>query len=147
MTRTDSSGDPAHGPIAGSAHAELARRPSRPPDHATESRTLVALAQQLSTSPQGILQNLADTALQLCRAHSAGFSLLTEDLRRFHWAAIAGQWACHRGGGTPRDFGPCGMVLDADEPLLFWHPEHRFPYLANATPTIDEGLLLPFYVE
>jgi hypothetical protein len=85
-----------------SSTAELLRRPSRPPNYAAENRSLVALARQLAVSPEGILQELADTALNLCRAHSAGLSLLEkEDQRKnFHWRAIAGQWAAHRGGGT-----------------------------------------------
>lgn len=128
------------------AAPELARRPTREPDHACENRALLGLARDLAATPQHILQRMADVALELCRAHSSGFSLLTEDGERFEWASIAGRWAAHVGGGTPRDFGPCGMVLDCDEPLLFWHPETAFPYLAEATPCIDEGLLLPFHV-
>ena len=94
--------------------AELNRRPSRPPDYAAENRALLTLAQEMATSPAGILQKLADTALVLCRAHSAELSLLEDDDQRshFHWRAIAGQWAPHLNGGTPRNFGPCGTVLD-----------------------------------
>ena len=62
--------------------AELVRRPSRPPDYAAENRALIALAQVMATSPEAILQKLADTALTLCRAHSAGLSLLEEGDRR-----------------------------------------------------------------
>ena len=58
--------------------AELARRPSRPPDHEAENKALIALAQAMAASPESILQKLADTALTLCRAHSAGLSLLEE---------------------------------------------------------------------
>ena len=57
---------------------ELRRRPSRPPDHAAENQALIALAQEMAASPEGILQRLADTALSLCRAHSAGLSLLED---------------------------------------------------------------------
>jgi PAS domain S-box-containing protein len=127
---------------------ELSRRPSRPPDHASENQALVALAKAMSFSPEGILQKLADTALLTCRAHSAGLSLLEEGdgKRNFHWRAIAGQWASHLGGGTPRDFGPCGAVLDRNVPLLFCHPERDFPYLGEVKPLLDEGLLVPFYI-
>ena len=34
--------------------AELSRRPSRPPDHAAENRTLMALVQELATAPHNI---------------------------------------------------------------------------------------------
>jgi ABC-type transporter Mla MlaB component len=67
---------------------ELLRRPSRPPDYAAENQALVALAQEMATSPEGILQKLADTALSLCRAHSAGLSLLYHVLRTVTHEAI-----------------------------------------------------------
>jgi PAS domain S-box-containing protein len=72
--------------------------------------------------------------------------LLTEDGKRFYWPAIAGDWKPHVGGGTPRDFGPCGDVLDRNAPLLFTHWERRYAYLLTATPLAEEGLLVPFYI-
>jgi PAS domain S-box-containing protein len=128
--------------------AELNRRPSRLPDHAAENRALIALAQEMAASPGGILQRLADTALTLCRAHSAGLSLLEDgdQKKNFHWRAIAGQWASHLNGGTPREFGPCGTVLDHNCPLVFSHPERDFPYFGEVTPLLEEGLLIPFYI-
>ena len=126
---------------------ELNKRSTRSPDHASENRALVALAEAMTAaSSDSILQTLVETTRDLCRAHSAGLSLLDDDQKHFHWPAIAGQWAPHLGGGTPRDFGPCGTVLDCGVPLLFSHPERDFPYLASVTPCIEEGLLIPFDV-
>ena len=129
--------------------AELVRRPSRPPDYAAENRALIALAQVMATSPDTILQKLADTALTLCRAHSAGLSLLEEGDQKnnFHWRAIAGQWARHINGGTPRNFGPCGTVLDQDVAMVCSHPELDFPYWAPIKPVLEEGLLIPFHIK
>ena len=125
---------------------QLRQRCQRPPDYETESRILVWLAQALADSPQTILQSLADKILEELHAGSAGLSLLTRNGERFYWAAIAGAWAPHIGGGTPREFGPCGDVLDRNIPLLFTHWERRYPYLCTATPLADEGLLVPFRV-
>ena len=125
---------------------ELPNRPSRPPDHEKENSALVALTSALADSPRTILQSLADKVLEVLHADSAGLSLLTKDERRFYWAAIAGAWRPHIGGGTPRDFGPCGDVLDHNIPMLFTHWERRYPYLSTAMPLADEGLLVPFYV-
>jgi hypothetical protein len=74
--------------------AELERRPSRPVDLEAENQALIELTQALATAPETILQKLAETALILCRAHSAGLSLLEEpdQKRRLHWRAIAGEW-------------------------------------------------------
>src|SRR3954470_5414346 len=139
----------ASNPVSMISTAELVRRPSRLPDYAAENRAVVALAQEMATAPHSILQKLADTALTLCRAHSAGFSLLEDgdQKRNFHWRAIAGQWTPHVGGGTPRDFGPCGTVLDRNSAMLCSHPERDFPYLGEVSPLLDEWLLIPLYVE
>jgi PAS domain S-box-containing protein len=129
--------------------AELRRRPSRPPDYEAESKALVALAQSMAAAPENILQKLAETALTLCRAHSAGLSLLedVDQQSNFHWRAIAGQWAPHMNGGTPRNFGPCGTVLDQNVPMVCSHPELDFPYWEPIKPVLEEGLLIPFYLK
>jgi PAS domain S-box-containing protein len=126
--------------------AALSRRPSRAADHAAENAALIALAQEMAASPNEILRKLVDAALTLCRAHSAGISLLDEERSRFVWPVIAGRWASFTGGGTPAGFGPCGTVCEVGAALLFAHPERDFPYLADASPPIDEALLLPFSV-
>ena len=125
---------------------ELRNRPSRPPDYETENRALVALASALADSPRTILQTLADKVFEVLHADSAGLSLLTEDERRFYWAAVAGAWRPRIGAEAPRNFGPCGDVLDHNVPMLFNHWERRYPYLSSAMPLADEGLLVPFYV-
>jgi signal transduction histidine kinase len=132
---------------------ELHRRPSRPPGHEEENRALVKLVSALADSPSTILQTLAETILHITQCDSAGLSLLTTDGRtpdvygnRFYWPAIAGMWNTHVGGGTPRNFGPCGDVLDQDRTLLFKHFERRYPYLLPVIPTAEECLLVPFYV-
>ena len=125
---------------------DLRRRPARPPDYEKENTALVALAGALADSPRTILQTLADKVLAILDADSTGLSLLTKDKKRFYWAAIAGAWRPHIGDGTPRDFGPCGDVLDCNIPMLFTHWERRYPYLSEAVPLADEGLLVPFHV-
>jgi len=132
---------------------ELHRRPSRPPDHEKENRALVTLVSALADSPSTIFQRLADTILDIAQCDSAGLSLLTRDGKkpdvcgnRFYWPAIAGTWNPHVGGGTPRNFGPCGDVLDQNRTLLFKHFERRYPYLLPVIPAAEECLLVPFYV-
>lgn len=129
--------------------AELSRRPSRFPDYQAENQALVALAQELANSPSNILQMLVDTALELCRAHSAGISLLEEEAGRkiFRWHAVAGQWAPHVWGTTPRDYSPCGTVLDYNATLLFSNAHRYYSQFAGVQPLLIEGLLVPFYVD
>ncbi|MDQ2843945.1 MAG: GAF domain-containing protein [Acidobacteriota bacterium] len=125
---------------------ELNARPPRPPDYETENRALAAIAQHMADSPETTLQKLAEVAMQICRAGSAGVSLLSEKDGNFYWPAVAGAWKPHLGGGTPRHFGPCGVVLDRDAVQLFTHPERYYPYLIPASPPIEEALLTPFYI-
>jgi PAS domain S-box-containing protein len=126
----------------------LDQHPSREADHQAENAALVELAEVVASAPQDILQALTEAALKLCQAQSAGISLLedADHRQRFHWRALAGRWSHISNGGTPRDFGPCGTVLDFNEPLLFSHPERDFPYIGEITPPIEDALLVPFHV-
>jgi PAS domain S-box-containing protein len=125
---------------------ELTDRPSRPPGYEIENDALISLMRALVDSPGDVLQVLAQKILEVLRADSAGISLLTADAKRFYWPAIAGLWEPHIGGGTPRDFGPCGDVLDRNAPLLFGRLERRYAYFRPVTPAVEEALLVPFYV-
>jgi len=128
---------------------QLHRRPARLPDYVKENRALLELTQALADSPQTILQTLADMILEVFNAGSAGISLLTtrDNGKNFFWPAISGKWKPYIGGGTPRDFGPCGDVLDRDMPLLFRHIEQRYTYFKPVSPPVEECLLVPFYVK
>ena len=133
---------------------ELHRRPSRPTDYEKENQALVKLVSALADSPTTIFRTLAETIQDITQCDSAGLSLLTRDGKtphvdgkRFYWPAIAGMWNPHVGGGTPRNFGPCGDVLDQNRALLFTHFERRYPYLLPVNPAAEECLLVPFYVD
>ncbi len=125
---------------------ELSQRPTRAPDFETGNRALITLVQALADAPRSVLQTLANILLEMFKAGSAGVSLLTKDERNFFWPAVAGLWHPHVGGGTPRDFGPCGDVLDCNGPLLFKRPERRYLYILPLLPVAEECLLFPFYV-
>ncbi len=127
---------------------ELSFRPSRLPNSEALNRALVTLAQTLARSPQYILKELAERALDLCSAHSAGISLLEEEngQKIFRWHALAGQYAPHLFGTTPREFSPCGTVLDTDAIQLMSDLDRHFTYFAQVEPRIAEALLIPFHV-
>jgi signal transduction histidine kinase len=129
--------------------SELSRRPPRPPDHETENGALVALAEEIAISPEGILQRLVEWALKMCEAHSAGITLVeqgTDGRPVLRWRAVAGRFAGHLGNLMPRDFSPCGVVLDTNAPKLFLRPERHYPYICQVDPPIVEALLIPFCV-
>jgi two-component sensor histidine kinase len=126
---------------------ELARRPSREPDYAAENRALVALAREMATHPQTMPQKLVEMAVELCRAGTAGISLLEASPHGeyFSCQAMAGVYAMHLGGGTSRHFSLCGTTLDRKVPQLFRYPVRYFTYLAAIDTPIVESLVLPVY--
>jgi PAS domain S-box-containing protein len=125
---------------------ELSRRRSRAPDYAAENRALVALAREMATNPKNLPQKLVDLALELCRAGTAGISLLKTDAEGeyFSWEALAGVYARRVGGRTPRNFSPCGTTLDHGAPQLFSCPARYFTYFEGVDSPIAEGLVIPF---
>lgn len=93
-----------------------------------------------------MLQRLADVALDVCKAHSAGITLIeaapTEPVLR--WRALAGKLAPHVGATLPRSFSPCGTTLDSDALHFMSRPAQHFPYLETWPPPIEEALSIPF---
>ena len=59
--------------------SELTRRPPRLPDYRAELRAMKMLVSPMSETPHEFWQRLAETALQLCRAGTAGVSLLATE--------------------------------------------------------------------
>jgi GAF domain-containing protein len=125
---------------------ELSLRKSRSSDIAAEDRAALELVSELSRAPHRFFQKLVETALKLSGANSTGISLLDEKRKRFVWPAVAGGLTPYLGGGTPREFGPCGTVLDRNAPILFRHPERHFGYLIPIEPPLEEVLLVPFHM-
>jgi signal transduction histidine kinase len=128
---------------------ELDLRPARPGEFQAESQALVDLMKTLKDSNGNVLQALAETALRLCRAHSAGVSILEEEEGRavFRWHGAAGQCASFLMGTVPREASPCGTVLDRNAPLLMSYPQRHFGYPVSDVPPLVEVLLVPFQVE
>ena len=138
--------------------AELDRRPSRAPDYKRENQALTelmdAMAAQLAADGHGaaerstaVLQKLIETALELCRAHSAGISVLERENENetFCWRAVAGQWTVQRGEVMSRD-SPSGTVVDRNAALLMAYPERYYRDVLNIASPIAEALLVPFHL-
>jgi PAS domain S-box-containing protein len=128
--------------------AELARRSSRPPNFEAENRALTTLVQEMAVNPGGVLQKLVELVLELCRAASAGVSILEPGGANgiFRWHAIAGAFAANLGGTIPREASPCGTVIARDSVLLFDCPERYYPALRGVEPRVYEALLAPWHV-
>ena len=115
---------------------------------AAQARAISELKRVLAGSPRAVLQKLVEVALELCQAQSAGISLLEESggRRFFRWHAVAGEWSGLLWSTLPREFSPCGTVLDREETLLMLDPQRYFTQLLQLPPRMTEVLLLPFAV-
>ena len=126
--------------------AQLPQRTSRAADFQAENNALCRLANEVSASPTTLLHTLALTARELCSAGSAGISLLEKNSSVFRWHAISGVIDDHVWGTAPRNFSPCGVVLDRQSAQLFSRPHLHFDWLSGLDPLISEALLVPFRV-
>ncbi|MCA1586967.1 MAG: PAS domain-containing protein, partial [Acidobacteria bacterium] len=126
---------------------DLARRPLRAPDYAAENRAFVTLARVMAASPHSVLQTVAEIAMELCDAGSAGISLAEcengNDI--FRWHATAGEFSPLLGQVLPRAFSPCGAVLARNATVLMDEPVRYYPYIASLGTPITELLLVPFH--
>ncbi len=123
-------------------------RPSRPPDLNREIEAFRVLGREMLTQdPPGVLNSLIGHAIKLCKAESAGISLLEKNEKGeqiFRWVAAMGAMAAYIGGTTPQDFSPCGICLERNCAQLFSHPERYYTYLNRVLP-MSELLLIPLY--
>ena len=129
-------------------NSQLARRSSRVPDYQAEIEAMNMLAETLAHCPQSLLQKLVEVAQELCRADSAGISLLEEHggEQVFRWEALAGVLRDHVNGTMPRNASPCGITIDRDVHTTHVFAGAFFPAL-KIEPPIVEALLVPFHVE
>jgi signal transduction histidine kinase/ActR/RegA family two-component response regulator len=127
--------------------ADLAKRPFRAPNYEAENHALTALVQTLANAPETILQKLAETALQLCSADTAGISLLEQKdgAEVFRWEALAGVFSDRRNATMPRNASPCGTTIDRNATQLMYRAARVFPALTSVPPVV-EALLIPFHV-
>jgi len=122
--------------------SELYARSQRTPDYAAEHRAITVLAAEMTANPRNMLQKLVETAIHLCRADTAGISVLEGDV--FRWEAMAGVFAAYRGSTMPRDASPCGVCIDQNATQLMHLPDRCFPALLTE-PRFVEAMLMPFH--
>jgi signal transduction histidine kinase len=121
---------------------ELESRPRRPPDYEHEHDAFLLLAAALAGGSHDVLQKLAEVALDLCNAHTAGISLLEGD--QIRWAAVAGVCTSARGAIFPTHEAPSGVCIQRDGTQLMHLPDRCFRSL-YANPRFVEMLLIPFH--
>ena len=125
----------------------LASRPGFPADYEAESMAMAELVQVLATRPRDMAQALADAAMKLTGAASAGVSLVQDGAEPvFRWIATAGEYGRYLNGTMPRHFSPCGAVLARNDAILMHEPVKAFPYMEELHLEAREVLLVPFFL-
>jgi len=129
--------------------SKLTERSRRLPSFKNEIETVYNLGQVLKNSPFNLVDALLQAAMDLCRAGTAGISILEttpEGAEIFHWTNLSGKLAKCVGNRTPRNFSLCGVCLDRNAPQLFAWPARYFQYLQNTMDVpIVEALVVPIY--
>jgi signal transduction histidine kinase/CheY-like chemotaxis protein len=126
----------------------LNQRAARPRDLSREITAINDLARGMVRQPKALQRRFVELALDLCRAGSAGISMLEDGSageQLFRWTALAGQFGPYVGGTTPRHFSPCGLCLDRHEVILLARPARLFEYFNEVSAAIVEGLILPLH--
>ena len=126
---------------------QLVYRSWRPPNPLEENKAFHELAQCLVSNPDEFLDRLVEVALRLCDGDTVGISMESTDSdgkEIFRWVAIAGTLKEMVGGTTPRNFSPCGICVDQNQPLLMKDLARAYPYFNDAPVPFVEALLLPW---
>ena len=120
----------------------------RSPDYEAENRALVQLARAMVDSPRNILQMLAETALDLCYAETAGISLLerSDSGEEIFCCAPAGANRSQLEGQLPAASVPAGRSDRLTPPNCVPIRLGTSRISGENFPPIDECLLIPFFI-
>lgn len=111
-----------------------------------ETQALLGLSEVMARAPERALQRLAETAMKLTQAGSAGISL--EDTHEgepvYRWVVVAGEFGPYLHATMPRDFSPCGTVVARGKTLVMRDLVRFFPYAADFSAPLHAALLSPY---
>jgi signal transduction histidine kinase len=130
--------------------ASFAERRLHVRDVAAQMEGMRRLARAFVQSPDTILQELVNAAVDLCGADSAGISIETEeggDENFYRWVATAGEYAHFLNATLPRYPSACGLCLERGQPQLFRVTQKFFDLMGIEAPLVTDGILLPWKVE
>jgi signal transduction histidine kinase len=131
---------------------EFAARRLHVRDVAVQMEGMQRLARAFVESPDTILQELVNAAVDLCGADSSGISLEMDreqrsDTQYFRWVATAGQYEQFLNALLPRMPSACSTCLERGQPQLFRVSQRFFDLMGIEAPTVTDGLLLPWQAE
>lgn len=128
----------------------FAKRRLHTRDVAVQIEGMQRLAHAFVESPDTILQELANAAVDLCGADSAGISIEQEDkdeTNYYQWVATAGVYERFLNAMLPRSPSACSLCLERGRPQLFRVSQPFFDLLGIEAEVVTDGILLPWQVE
>jgi hypothetical protein len=127
---------------------ELGRRAAKARDYLEERRALQDLAVKMLDDPEEVLPRFVELARRMTGGSSSGISLYEENPPPgvFRWKYLHGALSRFEDALTPRNFSPCGITLDQNEPILSRHPERYYDWISDAGIVVPEVLLVPLYI-
>jgi len=131
-------------------HPEFTARRLHTRDLALQMEGLRRLTHSFVQSPDTILNELVNAAVELCGADSAGISIETEtksEEQYYRWVATAGQYNGFFNAVLPRYPSACGICLERGKPQLFRARQPFFDIMGITAPLVTDGILLPWQVE
>jgi hypothetical protein len=125
----------------------FASRALHPRDVNTQMAGLQRLSHALLEKPETILQELVQSAIDLCEADSAGISIVKDDGTEesfYHWVATAGNYSGFLDATLPRNPSACGICLERGHAQHFTVSPKFFEILGVEAPVVTDGILLPW---
>ncbi len=101
-------------------------------------------------SPETLLQELVNSAIELCDADSAGISIEQETRTEenfYRWVATAGKYSHFLDATLPHYPSACTICLERGRPQLFRVSKRFFDLMGVEAPNVTDGLLLPWKTE
>jgi PAS domain S-box-containing protein len=134
---------------AGDERSLLSKRGARPADPGAEAAAFAEVIRTMAQSPAQTYESIAAAALRLCRAGSAGISLLDSSVSepQLRWPAVTGMARGQVSGSAPAACVPCGLAIARAEALLLRNPGACYPVLATVRPPITEAICVPVQLE
>jgi GAF domain-containing protein len=126
----------------------FAKRNLHERDAVRQMNGLARLTRAFVENPDNILQELVDTAVELCEADSAGISVVKPDATDesyYNWVAAAGEYSPFFNAMLPRYPSACGICLERGEVQHFRVTKRFFDILGVEAAPILDGLLLPWF--
>jgi hypothetical protein len=128
-------------------NAEFKSRPRRKARIELQMEGLQRLAEAFVLHPESILQELANSAVSLCKADSAGVTLETRSITgetNLQWVAVAGAFSNFSHASFPCVNTACGTGIERGRPQLFRMEKAFYDRFGIQAQPVTDGILIPW---